>query len=181
MKRIPYIALAIGLLSWGVLASAQVSRYIVETNDGGVYTEAAFPALVRGQSSFTAVATICAANACTRTAPSGATEGLPISGVGSYIVTASLSSGTFSGSGPIEIYAYLNEGSTGPTAGWYYILGADITPPSGKSSFVTMVNTVSLRPGNYRLAVRPNAVATSVAAPVLTLSVRACQTATCAP
>lgn len=184
MKR-GLLLLAVAVLGvWGATSAAQVSRYIVEDGDGGVFTTSAFPARVKGQNVFTAIGYRCESNACTRTAPTAATsppEGLPISGVGSYIVTAALSTGTFSGTGAIELYAHLDEGSTGPTPAFYYILGGDITPPSGKASFVTMINTISLRPGNYRIAIRPNTVATSAAAPILTMTVRACQTATCAP
>jgi hypothetical protein len=167
-------------------AHAQVTRFVVE-NDTAVAsaTVAANPGLLRGQEPTKLIAITCAANSCTRTAPSNSSspqEGLVLSGIGSYIITASLSTGTFSGGGAIEIYLYANDsGSSGPSAAWLYVMGADIVPTSGKSAVTTLVQTVSLRPGAYRMVARANAVTTSAAAPALTVSIRACQTATCAP
>lgn len=160
-------------------ASGQVSRYVIEDGDGGTATAGG---RVKNNGVTTLVGYRCASNVCTRDAPSAATEGVILSGVGSYIVSATLSSGTFSGTGALEIWAYINDAESGnPPAGWYYVIGKDITPASGKSSIVSTVQNVSLRPGNYRLMARANAVATSAAAPILTVSVRACQTETCAP
>lgn len=175
------LALIIGALL-AVSAVAQVSRYVVETGDGGTGT---WTHVVKGQGPTTLGRHICASNSCTRTAPSNSSspqEGVVLSGIGSYVVTASLSSGTFSGGGALELWVYIDDSSpAGPPAGWYYVMGADIVPTSGKSSVMTLVQPVSLRPGTYRLAVRANAVTTSAAAPTLTTSIRACQTATCAP
>lgn len=162
-------------------ANAQVSRYVVENGDGGVGSTTA---TVKGQGSTTLGQHICAANSCTRVTPSNSSspqEGVILSGIGSYIVTATLSTGTFSGGGVIELHVYVDDSSGGPGAGWYYVMGADIVPTSGKSSVMTLVQPVSLRPGSYRLVARANGVTTSAAAPVLTVSIRACQTATCAP
>lgn len=183
--RFSKVLVVLGVLS-ALPAAAQVSRLVVENATAVVATVAANPTQLRGQGSTSLIATTCSSNSCTRTAPSNASapqEGLLLSGVGSYIVTASLSSGTFSGGGALEIYLYANDsGNGGPTAGWLYVMGADIVPTSGKSAVTTaLTQSVSLRPGAYRLAVRANAVTTSVGAPVLTVSIRACQTATCAP
>lgn len=183
MRRVAVAALFAATI-YALSALGQVSRYVVEDGDGGVSSAAG---RVKGQGATTLGNSVCGSNLCTRTAPSNSSspqEGVLISGVGSYIVTATLSSGTFTGAGVIELYVYVDEGTTsttGPPAGWYYVIGKDITPASGKSSVMSAVQNVSLRPGTYRLAARSNAVGTSAAAPILTVSIRACQTATCAP
>lgn len=184
MKRLRILGVIGALVA--LPAPAQVDRLVVENGTAvASATVAANPTRLRGQAPTKLIAVTCAANSCTRAAPSGASsplEGLLLSGVGSYFVTLSLSTGTFSGTGVAEIYLYADDsGNGGPAAAWFYVIGKDITPPSGKSDVMVAVQTASLRPGNYRLAVRPNAIATSAAAPVLTVSIRACQTATCAP
>jgi hypothetical protein len=179
-KWLALVALVAPLMA--AVALAQVSRFVVEDGDGGVSGAAN---LIRGQGSTTLGRHQCAANSCTRAAPSNSSspqEGVVLSGVGSYIITSSLSTGTFSGAGTIELWVYVDDsGNGGPSAGWFYVMGADIVPTSGKSSIMTKVQPVSLRPGSYRLVARTNAVTTSAAAPVLSVSIRACQTATCAP
>lgn len=180
MKRLIWLTAVLGVCVW-TAALAQVSRYVVENGDGGV---GATTSTVKGQGPTTLGAHQCTSNSCTRTAPSNSSspqEGVVLSGIGSYIVAANLSTGTFSGGGAIELWVYVDDSGTGPGAGWYYVMGADIVPTSGKGSVMTMVQPVSLRPGSYRLAARANAVTTSAAAPILTVSIRACQTATCAP
>jgi hypothetical protein len=185
MKRGLLLLLVLAGVGVALHASAQVSRFIVEDGDGGTYTAAANPSRLRGQGPTSFISYACAANACTRSAPSTASsppEGILLSGLGSYIVTLEVNSGTFSGGGAAEIWLYVDDsGGSGPAAKWYYVIGKDIIPTSGKSAVMTMVQTVSLRPGNYRMVVRPNAVTTSAATPTLTVSVRGCLTATCAP
>lgn len=188
MKRWTSWLLAVMVAALGLIAGGawgQVTRYYIEDGDAGTFTPSGYPERVKGQAAVKGISYACAANACTRTAPSGSSspqEGIVLSGVGSYIVTLALSSGTFSGTGVAEIWVYVDDsGNSGPSAGWYYVIGKDITPPSGKDKVVTAIQNVSLRPGNYRLVVRPNTIATSAAAPTLTMTVRACQTATCAP
>lgn len=145
-------------------------RYLVENATGGAVDVSTSPTLLKGQSRTTRVAIVCAANSCTRAAPSGADEGLEIGGVGAYIVTATLSSGTFSGTGAIELWVYDYAASASP---WLYLVGKDKTPTSGKSACIWPVETISFRPGKYRLVARPNAVATSAAAPTMTVAIRA--------
>jgi hypothetical protein len=182
VKRVFLILSAMALVVVATTASGQVSRYVIEDGDGGV---SAAKGRVFGQGSTTLSGYRCAANACTRDAPSSASspqEGLSLSGVRSYVFTADLSTGSFSGTGAFEFYVYADDDDgSGPDEQWYYVQGIDVTPPSGKQRFVTQIKTVSLWPGNYRLAVRANAVATSAAAPILTTSLRACLTETCAP
>lgn len=176
-----------GLLMIAVVVSAvlaaqamgQVTRFVIEDGDGGTSSGGG---RVKNNGLTTLAGYRCASNVCTRDAPTAANEGVVLSGVGSYIFTATLSSGTFSGTGAVEFYVYVNDAESGnPPAGWYYVIGKDIVPTSGKSSIMGTVQNVSLRPGNYRLVARANAVGTSVAAPILTTSLRACQTETCAP
>jgi hypothetical protein len=143
-------------------------RYLVENATGGAVEVSTNPTLIRGQGRTTRVAISCAANSCSRNAPSGADEGLEIGGVGAYIVTATVSSGTFSGTGVIELWVYDYTAST-----WHYLVGKDKTPTNGKSACIWPVETISFRPGKYRLVARPNAVATSAAAPTMTVAVRA--------
>jgi hypothetical protein len=179
MKWLSLVAL-LGALA-AAAALAQVSRYIVEDGDGGTFSPKATNVL-RGQDTTTFDAHQCTGSSCSGVVPSAATEGISLSGVGSYIFTARLSTGTFSGTGAFKFYVYVDDsGNGGPTARWHKVLGKNIVPENGESAVISMVQTVSLRPASYRLAVIPSSVATSAATPVLTMSLRACQTATCAP
>lgn len=156
-------------------ALAQADRYVVEDGTAGTVNVTSNPTLVKGQGATTLVAHTCAANACTRTAPSGSTEGVELGGVGAYLITAKVSTGTFSGTGSIELWVYDYDASA-----WYYLAGKDQTPTSGKAAEAFPVQVNSLRPGKYRLVPRSNAVATSAAAPTLTVSIRACLKQGCA-
>lgn len=143
-------------------------RFLVENATGGAVEISTDPTLIKGQSRTTRVAITCAANACSRNAPSAADEGLEIGGVGAYIVEAKLSAGTFSGTGAVKIYLYDYTSSD-----WFYVVGKDKTPASGESKCCWPIETISLRPGKYRLVARPVSVGTSEAAPVMTVSIRA--------
>ena len=165
------------LLLWcpSLAAVAQADRYVVEDGTAATVSSASSPTLVRGQTLATLVAHTCAANSCTRTAPSASTEGVELGGVGAYLITASLSTGTFSGTGAIELWVYDVD-----AGGWRYLVGKDQTPASGKSTAAFPVQVNTFRAGKYRVAARSNAVATSAAAPTLTVTIRACLKQGCA-
>lgn len=155
------------------LAFADADRYIVEGSTTGSVLSSANPELVFGQTRATLVAHTCAANSCTRNAPSAAAEGLELGGVASYQVTACLSTGTFSGTGTIDFYVY----QPGQAA-WSALIdlpSLQLTNASGKSGCVSWpVQVNTFRASKYRLAVKSTSVATSAAAPVLTVRIDAC-------
>jgi hypothetical protein len=175
MKR---LALGLGLVAAVLVASvgsAQVDRYVVEFTDGGLTTHAASaPALLKDNGTTVLKSLPCASNLCARAVPSGATEGLALARVRSYVITAKLSSGTFLGTGAFELWRY----DPGTLAGWSILSGDSITPESGKDVF-HVERDVSWRPGLSRLAVRPVGVGTSAASPNLTIEIAACTSTGC--
>jgi hypothetical protein len=175
MKR---LALGLGLVAAVLVASvgsAQVDRYVVEFTDGGVTVNSvSAPVLVKDNGTTVLKSLPCASNLCARAVPSGATEGLALARVRSYVITAKLSSGTFLGTGALEVWRY----NPGTLAAWSIVQGASITPESGQTIF-HVGRDVDWRPGLSRLAVRPVGVGTSAASPNLTIEIAACTSTGC--
>ena len=170
MRRLA-VVLALAL-SAPVLAQPQGSdRFVVEDGTNGAATEGSNA--FQNNGSTTLVPHTCAANACTRADPSAAAEGLSLTDVSAYRVTVCVSSGTLSGTGTLEAWVY--DPDAAASFRWQPMRSKDLTvSASGETCQAFPVERNSMRGNGYRLVYKSNAVATSAAAPTLTVTIRAC-------
>lgn len=174
MRRIaPFLAsLAVVIAA---VAYAGSNRFVLEDGTTGTVTATSNPGQVFNNGATTLVAHTCAANSCTRADPSGSLEGMQLGEVSAYRVYVCVSSGTLSGTGTLEAWVY----DDGPGT-WMPMPSKNLSvTASGKVCQAFPVETNSSRNGNWRLVYKSNAVATSAAAPTLTVGIRACLTTGC--
>lgn len=159
-------------------ALAAADRAVYEDGSNGATSEYSLATTtfraVWDNGSTTLVPHTCAANSCTRAAPSAATEGMVLTGIGSYQVWACVSTGTFDGTGAVKLYVYDPSGASG--AQWGYVLGKDKTPSASASGCVMLVQDKnSFGASESRLVARSVSVGTSAAAPTLTIKLLGCK------
>jgi len=161
------------LLLGGLALADGADRFVREDGNNDAGTPAIFPVQLKGVGTTLLIPHTCAANSCTRDAPTLATEGLMLDAVNSYWVEACLSTGTFAGAGTLDWYFY-NSSDTVSSTRWKQVMELSKTPTSG-TSCVRWPNQLHTANGLAdRLVIRSNGVTTSAAAPTLTVSIYAC-------
>lgn len=171
----------LALLVAGAVWATGADRFTREDGQNDAGTPTTFSLQLKGVRTTLLLPHTCAANSCTRAAPSLSTEGIQLDGVRAYWVEACLSSGTFSGGGTLDWYFY-NSSDTVSTTRWKQVLDLSKTPTSGTSCVRWPTQRHSATTNGDRLVVRSNAITTSAAAPTLTVSIYACAAAAgCGP
>lgn len=165
--------LALAALSAFDADASGVDRFTREDGNNDAGTPSTFSLQLLGVGTTTLIPHTCAANACTRAAPTAANEGLQLDGVNSYYVEACLSTGTFSGGGTLDWYFY-NSSNPVSASRWTQVLELSKTPTSGTSCVRWPTQKNSAKGLGDRLVIRSNAITTSAAAPTLTVSIYAC-------
>lgn len=159
-----------------VLAIAADNRHVIEDGTTGTVSNTTNPTQVfGGQGSTTLRAHTCAANSCTRAVPTTSIEGMKLNEVSAYRVYAMVDSGTFTGTGTLELYLWDPDAAGGT---WLFMgdKSLSLAKAAGKSAYAWPVERNSARNADMRIVYRSNAVGTSAAAPTLTVGIRGCIT-----
>lgn len=195
MKQLAFAAALVTVVAAGAVAlAAQPDRRIIEDDrgDGGQWFSWGHVQQDGGRDTtlmkvwgmtgpVALFAAPCASNACTRPAPTGATEGVELGGVASYQATVCVDAGTLADGGACQTWLY-NPNAQDPALDWSHIQALDFGGTGGPACISTGVRRNSFRTSGYRLAIRCVSLGvTAGGAPTLITDLQACTELGCAP